>query len=190
MAPASAAYSTTPFVGGVPLGISVPLTTRCSKSTAGTPISECSRSMQSRPCPTFRCHTRMWSGSSGRCGESFSTTCCSGTRVTSNARSPTSRRTSMGRAAICVPGGQHPAGHRGRTAARAQRRARPCPLGLTLSSAGPAPDGGLTTNSRPTRPQLQETAGDTAQASRYNWMRCPPETLRLTTDAEPARPGL
>ena len=82
------------------LAISVPITTHCSRSTAGTRIYECSRSMKSRPCLTFRCHIRLWSGSSGRCGESVSTTCCSGTRVTSNASSPTSRRTTIGRAAM------------------------------------------------------------------------------------------
>ena len=93
MVPTSVACLTRPFMARAHRDISAPIMIRCSRRTGGRRTFEFWRSTKSRPYLLCPCHTHSWNGWSARCGENFSTMCCSGMPVILSGHLPTSRPT-------------------------------------------------------------------------------------------------
>ena len=153
---ASAACSTTPFVGEAPLGISVLTMIRCSRLTVGRRICACSRSDEVKTVPHVPLSHPFVERLIGTIRREFSRP-----RVVLERAGPRTQARRFPNLLQRGPqprvvGGQHPV-RRHRRKPHRPCRTRPCALGLSLSGAGPAPDGSLTTNSKPTPEASLET---------------------------------
>ncbi len=148
-APTSVACSMPPFVVGAHLGISVPIMTRCSRLIVGRRIFGFSRAMKSKQWPM--CHFHTICGTTDR----YNTARISRPCIVLEQTRPRTKARRLPGLLQCdthprVVGRQHAVGRRRRKHCRPCRPQR-CALGLSLPGSGPAPSGGLTTNSRRTR---------------------------------------